>query len=269
MGTMHPLAAHASKADHDAHHGHGRHAAPAPAATAHAWTLSARTAAPLAANRPANLLLELRDAHGRPIPAADLARVHEETLHLLVVDETLSDYHHLHPVEETPGNYAVPFTPRVGGRYLVFADVTDRASQTQRYLRAAVRADGARPRARHEVSHVAVVDGYRFELSVPHGISVASGGHLTVRVTDENGQAVRHLAPVMGAFAHGVGFSKDLDTVLHVHPHGKEPKSGADRAGPDLGFHVSPVRTGFHRLYVQVRIDGRVRFASFGLHVDP
>ena len=72
----------------------------------------------------------------------------------------------------------------------------------------------------------------------------------------------------MGAFAHGVGFSSDLEAVLHVHPHGAEPQSKAERAGPEIAFHVSPDRAGFYRLYIQVRINGRDIFAPFGVHVE-
>ena len=79
---------------------------------------------------------------------------------------------------------------------------------------------------------------------------------------------MRNLEPVMGAFAHGVGFSSDLEAVLHVHPHGDEPRSKAERAGPEIAFHVSPDRAGFYRLYIQVRINGRDIFAPFGVHVE-
>jgi len=52
---------------------------------------------------------------------------------------------------------------------------------------------------------------------------------------------------------------------MSVHPHGPEPKSKAERGGPEIAFHLKPDRSGFHRLYVQVRIDGRELFAPFGI----
>ena len=252
---------------------HGGHRAPhenhgSAVAAIDGWQLDAKAARPLVKDQPAELRIQLRDEAKRAITSADLARMHEEKLHLLVVDETLSDYHHVHPVENSPGNFSVGFTPRVGGRYLVFADVSDRATHTQRYLRTEVQADGPRPKFDRVIRHETVVDGYRFTLSIPHGITVADGGHVAVQVSEKNGNPVRNLEPVMGAFAHAVGFSSDLEAVLHVHPHGAEPQSKAERAGPEIAFHVSPNRPGFYRLYVQVRINGHDIFAPFGVQID-
>ena len=266
---MNPIHAHAENASHHGHHEHSSHLDHAAATVAEPWQLDAKTLQPLVKGEQAELRIRLRDGEGRSITSSELARMHEEKLHLLVVDETLSDYHHLHPAETSPGSFVVNFAPRAGGRYLVFADVTDRATETQRYLRAEVHAGGPHPSPDHAVKHEAVVEGYRFVLSVPHGISVANGGHAVVQVSDSNGKPVRDLAPLMGAFAHGVGFSSDLGAVLHVHPHRPEPQSKAERAGPEIGFHLNPDRPGFHRLYVQVHIDGRDLFAPFGVEVGP
>src|SRR5688500_4387609 len=248
IAAMQPLHAHAERPAHDGHHEHSTHRDHGAATTSKSWQLEAKTALPVAKDGQTVLSVQLRDAGGQLITSTELARVHEEKLHLLVVDETLSDYHHLHPVESSPGNFAVNFAPRAGGRYLVFADVTDRATKTQRYLRADIHAGGSSPKAEHAVRHEAEVDGYRFVLSVPNGISLAKGGHAVVRVSNQHGKPVHNLEPVMGAFAHAVGFSSDLGAVLHVHPHGPEPQSNAERAGPEIGFHINPDRVGFHRL---------------------
>ena len=226
-------------------------------------------AEPLVAGKSAELNLHLWDGSGRLLTFADLAVAHEEKLHLLIVDETLSDYHHVHPVEEKPGKFVTSFTPRAGGRYIAFADVTEASSGIQRYVRAEMPSDGPGLAPDHVVKHDAIVDGYRFVLDLPHGLSASKGGHVVVRVSNPDGKPTRSLEPIMGAFAHGVGFTQDLKTVLHVHPHGKEPKSNNARTGPELAFHINPDRAGFHRLYVQVRIEGRDRFAAFGLNVTP
>ena len=252
---------------HSGHHGHSSHQHGNSAATRDAWRLEFHNPAPLVAGKKAELNLHLWDTSGRLLTFADLAVAHEEKLHLLIVDETLSDYHHVHPVEEKPGKFVTSFVPKAGGRYIAFADVTEASSGLQRYVRAEMTADGAALARDHVVKHEAVVDGYRFVLDLPHGISARKGGHVVVRVTSPDGKPARSLEPIMGAFAHGVGFTQDLETVLHVHPHGKEPKSKEARTGPELAFHIKPDRAGFHRLYVQVRIDGRDRFAAFGIEV--
>jgi hypothetical protein len=115
-----------------------------------------------------------------------------------------------------------------------------------------------------------VVNGLTFELSFEDD-QVITGkavmGRLTVRKAD--GKPFTQLEPIMGAFAHIVGFSDDFTTVVHIHPMGKEPKSATDRGGPELEFHLDPESAGFIRLFAQVQIDGVSTFAPFGLVVKP
>jgi hypothetical protein len=259
--VRHDHARHASGHDHSTHSHPPGHPA--------AWRMEFHNPAPLAAGTEAELNLHLWDSGGRLMSFADLAIAHEQKLHLLIVDETLSDYHHVHPIEEKPGKFVTSFTPRVGGRYIAFADVVDAATGVQHYVRAEMIATGAPAVADRQITNESIVDGYKFALSLPHGLSASGGGHAEVRITDRNGRPVKSLEPIMGAFAHGVGFTEKLDSVLHVHPHGKEPRTAQERGGPKLAFHLNPTSPGFHRLYVQVRIDGRDRFASFGLEVLP
>lgn len=89
-----------------------------------------------------------------------------------------------------------------------------------------------------------------------------------VRVGDAEGKPITNLEPVMGAFAHIVGFYDDFATVAHIHPMGKEPASETDRGGPDLSFHLEPVRSGFVKLYVQVRRAGKDIFIPLGIMVE-
>jgi hypothetical protein len=90
-----------------------------------------------------------------------------------------------------------------------------------------------------------------------------------VKVTGPDGQEFSKLEPVMGAFAHMVAFPADLGSVTHVHPMGPEPKTAADRGGPDLTFHVEPDKPGFQKFFLQTQIGGKDKFAAFGLNVEP
>lgn len=254
-------------AQHSGHHDHSSHQHGGSASAVEAWRLEFHNPVPAQAGIETQLNLHLWDKSGRLLSFADLAVAHEQKLHLLIVDETLSDYHHLHPVEETPGKFVTSFEPKAGGRYLAFADVTEAGTGTQRYVRGEFEANGPSLARDHVEKYETVVDGYRFVLNLPHGISASKGGHAVVRVTNPDGSPTKNLEPIMGSFAHGVGFSQNLETVLHVHPHGQEPASNQSRTGPELAFHINPDRSGFHRLYVQVRIDGRDRFAAFGIEV--
>jgi len=88
-------------------------------------------------------------------------------------------------------------------------------------------------------------------------------------VKDQNGVPVKELEPVMGAYAHFVAFNEEGTEVLHVHPLGEEPDSKDDRGGPVMEFHALFNEPGYYRFYAQFLIDGKDRFAPFGLRIDP
>ena len=73
----------------------------------------------------------------------------------------------------------------------------------------------------------------------------------------------------MATFAHLVGFNQDYKTVIHMHPKGAPVLDPAARGGPELGFQIYALQPGFVRLFAQVQIEGRSRFAPFGLQIAP
>ncbi|NDC57199.1 MAG: hypothetical protein EBZ69_10435 [Alphaproteobacteria bacterium] len=115
-------------------------------------------------------------------------------------------------------------------------------------------------------SMMATVDGYTFTLALDGEPKAGSPVMGNVTVT-KDGQPFTGLEPVMGAFAHVVGFTEDYNSVLHVHPMGKEPTNDAERGGPKLEFHIEPEKAGFVKLFTQVRIGGKDIFAPFGITV--
>ena len=83
----------------------------------------------------------------------------------------------------------------------------------------------------------------------------------------KDGQPVNFLEPVMGAFAHMVGFYEDYETIAHIHPMGAEPTKDTERGGPTLRFHIEPEQAGYLKLFAQVQIDGKQVFAPFSILV--
>lgn len=214
------------------------------------------------------MLAKLNNIQERTVVAPDqLAVAHTEKLHLLVVDPTLTDYQHLHPQPtKIRGVYSFSFTPKLPGGYRAWADITPLATNKQEYDVTdigQVRGKALDKSERHE----AVVNGYRFALSFDQAPAVGEASMGTIKVTAPDGSAMKALEPVMGAYAHIVGFSDDLRTVVHVHPMGDEPKNAGERGGPELMFHLEPTKAGFVKLFAQVRIQGKDVFVPFGVNV--
>lgn len=227
--------------------------------------------APFQAGTESTTLIRLSDAQGKPVTFEQLAVAHTKKIHLLIIDEGLTDYHHEHPIPaNTSGEYSFTFKPSKGGRYVIFADLHPTTTDKQEYAKTEVAVSGSPAAPDMSAGRVATVDGYKFELTT-EGDGVLRVGEATlarVKVTKPDGQPADILEPVMGAFAHGVGFPSDLKSVVHVHPMGVEPEKGTERGGPDLSFHIVPMQAGYMKFYVQVQIDGRDRFAGFGFNVE-
>jgi len=233
---------------------------------------SVSSAQPVMAGKNADITLTLKTKDGKPVTLADLEVVHEQPIHLLIVDPSLGDYHHIHPKPgATPGTYAFSFTPKKGGTYFVFNDLHPKSTGIQEYSLAKLEVPGAAAEpVRKNDKREFTADGYTFKLQFedPHLVQGKSTS-ATVTVIGPDGKPFDKLEPLMGAFAHMVGFSDDRQNVAHIHPLGKEPGSPAERGGPRLSFHVGLAHPGYHELYTQVQINGKDVFAHFGVEVAP
>jgi hypothetical protein len=229
---------------------------------------------PLEVGRKTDVRIKIARNDGRPVVFDDLLVVHTQRIHLLIQDHSLGDYHHAHPTPTgTPGEYGFTFTPKRPGSYRIWADVVPGWSSIQEYLITDIGSQRAGGRIENrETTRRATVDGLTFELSFyPQDKSLRVGESVIGRisVTGADGAAFTQLEPIMGAFAHLVGFNEDGRTVVHIHPMGNEPTRPGDRGGPTLEFKYYPAAAGFTRLYCQVNIGGESKFAPFGVNVLP
>lgn len=217
-------------------------------------------------------VMRLTGADGKALSLDQLDVAHTEKIHLLVIDQSVTDYHHLHPVAgDKPGEYRFDFAPKLGGTYHIWADLVPKATGKQEYSKTTVKVEGPPGSVKNSVNTTAEVDGYRFELTIDKNAPLQEGKAtvIKVKVTGPDGREFSKLEPVMGAFAHMVAFPADLASVTHVHPMGAEPRTPGERGGPDLSFHVEGDKPGFHKFFLQTQIDGKEKYAAFGLNVEP
>lgn len=235
--------------------------------------LAVRSDAPLKVGQKANVTIALSKNDGTPIIRRDLLTMHTEKIHLLIVDRSLSDYHHEHPTPgDKPGEYVFSFTPNKPGPHRIFADVVPTETSVQEYVIADIPA-GTEPTPieKADTTFTSEADGFAFSLKVDTPqqkvpMNQPVQGWLTVTAPD--GLPYKQLEPVMGAYAHLVAFNEDGKTVLHIHPEGIEPTNPNERGGPTLAFKLYAPTPGYYRLYAQVQIKGEQRFAPFHLVVS-
>lgn len=228
--------------------------------------------APLVVGRPAQVAIHLAREDGSPVSLEDLIEMHTRKIHLLINDQSLSDYHHEHPTPgQKPGDYVFTFTPERPGPYRIWADVIPAASGIQEYDIADLPAGTAPLPISDRLTQMSrTVGGRRFDLTIDtRGGPIQAGKTYlgTIVVTGTDGKPFDELQPLMGAYAHLVGFSEDGKSVLHIHPSGKEPAGAEDLGGPAFAFKFYAPAAGFLRFYCQVRIGGADQFVPFNLTI--
>lgn len=215
--------------------------------------------------------LMLTDAKtGAPIGPNDLELVHTKKLHLLIIDESLTDYQHIHPVPGTKaGEWVFTFTPKFARTYRVWADST-RSGADQEYVFADLPA-GSQKAPAPDANPVATAElnGLKFALSFDGAVKAGKGVMGSVAVIDtKSGKPFTQLQPIMGAFGHVVAFSRDWGSIEHVHPLGSEPTKDSDRSGPVIGFHMQPANSGVLKIFVQILANGKETIVPFTVNVE-
>jgi hypothetical protein len=225
---------------------------------------------PTRAGVPCEAVLRLHDKRtGKPITPSDLATVHTEKIHLFVVDQSLKDYHHIHPVPtDVPGEYRFTFTPNSSNRYTGWADITLCKTQQNYQLKTSLTS----AISRHvppviKPSDQSVTKGLVAKIKTDEPLTAHAPSVVRVSLSDLEGRPVRDLQPVMGAYAHLVGFTADGNSIIHSHPMGEEPKDRKATGGPDLLFHVEPDQPGSVQFYLQVKRGGEDIYLPFGARV--
>ncbi len=236
-------------------------------------TLTTEIVSPLpAAGASSSIILRLTDPQGQPVTLENLIVAHTQKIHLLIVEETLTDYHHEHPVPTgTPGEYRFDFKPRFGGIYHLWADVVPTSTGKQQYSEALMKITGTPATLEEKTNTAATVDDLHFQLTLENDkpLHAKSASLLRAKVTTKDGADFAQLEPVMGAYAHMVAFPTGLTSIAHIHPLGAEPTQSTERGGPELSFYFVPEKAGYYKVFLQVQVDGTNRFAPFGVNVEP
>jgi Heavy metal binding domain len=225
--------------------------------------------APLQVGAEVKAHLILMTLKGEPVTLDDLREVHTRKIHLLVIDGSLTDYHHIHPTPAAvPGRYDFSFTPQKPGNYRLWADLQPISTDVQEFAMALIISDAhAEPLQKEPDRLTSTAGGLQYTLSFDRPLKSGQPAEGVIHVAAPDGSGFTQLEPVMGAFAHIVGFREDRTTALHIHPEITRPLVPEDRGGPDMHFRFYAAKPGFYRLFVQVQRNGQQEFAPFNINV--
>lgn len=206
----------------------------------------------------------IEDSDGEAV--RDYEIEHEKELHLIAVRRDFTGFQHVHPVRAGDGTWSTRLD-LTGGTWRIFADFTAAPTDEEQPQPLTLGTDllvtGPTDRLVEQgpaVRRVDTVDGYRVEMA--GSLAAGEESELSFSVT-RNGNPVTDLQPYLGARGHLVALREGDLAYLHVHP-----TDDADAVGNTVGFAATVPSVGGYRMYLDFRVDGVVRTASFALATD-
>ncbi len=224
---------------------------------------------PLAVGETESVSLFLETSGGMSMAPHELAITHTEKMHLMVIDSSLEDYHHLHPTAVGfDGQYDFEFTPKRPGDYRVFAEVVPVMSRRQAIVTNKLPVPGAASEPEFEQSFESIVEGVHFKLgNLPKDLRTGRDYQFTLDVNGEDGQLVE-LETVMDAKGHMVAFDAEGRGFAHMHPLDSIAEARGGERSEDLSFLFNVPNPGWYRLFAQIQVNGQAVFGRFDIKVQ-
>lgn len=187
---------------------------------------------------------------------------HEKKIHLILVNDDLSWFDHIHPEYNSDGSYTVQTKFPAPGKYKAFADykptggsaIVDKIEVT-----VAGNAPAAKTFSGDKLSGNSST--YSFELK-PTGGKLVTGALMHISgIVKKDGKEIdaTTLDNYLGAKAHFVVISLNEKEYLHVHPDVAEGK---------FDLHTTFEKAGLYRGWVQFNADGKIHTIDFTLNVS-
>ncbi len=207
---------------------------------------------------------------GRLLPSA-LTPSFGSLVHVLVVDQHLSDYQHCHPVSgDLPGEWKFQFSPKTSNAYRAFIQVTPKQSGTVESIPTNLTqtdqnfiTEASLKQEKLSCSLTQITGVLEFPDTHP-----VPGAQTTCRILirKHDSNASLTLDSEDGYVAKLTVFSENLKYARHLH----SMLAQADASAPSrIEFAFAPPEAGFYRIFADLRVDGAAVQLQFGVLVKP
>lgn len=188
--------------------------------------------------------------------------VHEMKMHVLVVNEELTWFDHIHPEEMADGSYNVSETFPAAGKYLLFTDYKPNGAKGA-VDKKTIEVKGASTLKTAELKTklISEVDGFRVTLLNGDDFKTNRSQGLQFAV-EKDGKKLeeKDMQKYLGATAHIVMIGKVDNDFLHIHPVSEK------RFPIYAETHIE--KAGIYRMWVQFQLDNKVHTADFTITVS-
>ena len=201
---------------------------------------------------------KLKNNPGEPV---ELEMEHEKKIHLILVNNDLSWFDHIHPEYNNDGSYTVTEKFPAPGRYTLFADYKPSGSN-HIVDKLIVNVPGTEAPATAYAADKLAGASENFAVT----LTPAKGNLITGALMHLGGTVVRDgkevdpntLEDYLGAKAHMVVIGLSDKQYLHLHPEVKDGK---------FDLHTTFDKPGVYRGWIQFQSEGKLHTVDFTLNV--
>lgn len=200
--------------------------------------------------REGKITITLEDVNGKPVD--ELKINHEKLLHLIVVNDHLDEYYHLHPEKVGEGKFEISHELKEGA-YKAFIDI--KPEKLTYHVNPVEFTVGEQQDAHGHYSLKAdqtltkTVDGKTAEMLVS-SFEVGKPVSLDFKLSGT-------LEPYLGAAGHVVILDKEANQYLHVHPLNENEPT----------FETQFDQPGTYKIWAEFKQDGKVRVFPYVIEV--
>ncbi|MGX6444984.1 hypothetical protein ACWM35_17365 [Neobacillus sp. K501] len=197
--------------------------------------------------------ITIKDGNGKSVNELEIN--HEKLLHLIVVNENLDQYYHLHPEKVGEGQFEVADHRLQDGAYKAFIDIKPKNLNYEVSPVAFQVGEGSHESHGHatltaDQELIQTIDGETVEMNIS---SLESGKDVTLSFQLDEGKLEQYL----GAAGHVVILDEQADKYLHVHP--------LNESMPVFETHFD--QPGRYKIWAEFKQDGKVRVFPFVIEI--
>ena len=207
------------------------------------------------------------------------SKLYEKTMHLIIVNDKLDYFSHIHPVQSEKDFAIETLFPKLGV-YHLYVDFWPLGAIEQQMaftLPVGTVTDTNNSDIKPDVNLTKQFENYEVTLSYSKPLKAnllsVGGQRLSFRIKDaKTKQPITTLKPYLAAFGHLVMINTKTFDYLHVHPTNLVAPQPNANGGPVVEFLplglYGPIKPGIYRVFAQFNPDNKLFVADFTVNVE-
>ncbi len=203
-------------------------------------------------------------------------QLYTKSLHLVIVDNGLKYFSHIHP-DLLKGTFSAVVTFPHDDLYHLYINFQPSGGSEQQFGFSLPVGSASPSTFTENTTTQAIVNGGAFKVALQSQGAISaqdiSSGlqYLNFHVTKKDGSEEKNLYPYLGSFAHLVMINTKTFQYVHVHPT-QAAESQSSRGGPDITFLplglFGKITPGTYKLFLQLAPDNQLITANFIVNVE-